>query len=111
MKRRDFCGAGLAALAGSALPYTRLFAATAGEVPATGLDGKQLLLKPGDVADLRRRLRGALLAAGSEGYDSARLIWNRAFDRKPALIARCEGAADVIEAVKFARAQGLLTAV
>jgi len=111
MKRRDFCGAGLAALAGSALPYTRVFAATAGDVPAIGLDGKQLLLRPGDVEDLRKRLRGALLAAGSDSYDSARLIWNRAFDRKPALIARCEGAADVIEAVRFARAQGLLTAV
>ena len=111
MKRRDFCGAGLAALAATSLPYTRLFAATASEVPAVGLDGKQLLLKPADIEDLRKRLRGSLLLAGAEGYDSARLVWNRAFDRKPALIARCDGAADVIEAVKFARAQGLLTAV
>ncbi len=111
MKRREFCGAGLAALAATSLPYTRLLAATAGEVPAMGLDGKQLLLKPADIEDFRRRLRGSLLLAGAEGYDGARLIWNRAFDRKPALIARCDGAADVIEAVKFARAQNLLTAV
>src|SRR5579859_1455570 len=111
MKRREFCGAGLAALAGTSLPYTRLLAATAGEVPAMGLDGKQLLLKPADIEDFRKRLRGALLLAGAEGYDSARLVWNRAFDRKPALIARCAAAADVTTAVGFARAQGLLTAV
>jgi FAD/FMN-containing dehydrogenase len=111
MKRREFCGAGLAALAATSLRYTRLLAATAGEVPAVGLDGKQLLLKAADIEDLRKRLRGALLLAGVEGYDSARLVWNRAFDRKPALIARCAGAADVTTAVGFARAQGLLTAV
>ena len=111
MKRRDFCGAGLAALAATSLPYTRLLAATTNEISALGLDGKQLLLKPTDLEDFRKRLRGTVLLAGAEGYDSARLVWNRAFDRKPALIARCDGAADVIEAVKFARGQGLLTAV
>jgi FAD/FMN-containing dehydrogenase len=76
-----------------------------------GLDGRQLLLKPKDVEELRKRLRGQLLLAGEPGYDGARLIWNRAFDRRPALIARCAGAADVTAAVEFARAQGLLTAV
>ena len=111
MKRREFCGVGIAALAATSLPYTRLLAATASEVQAMGLDGKQLLLKPADIEDFRKRLRGSLLLAGADGYDSARLVWNRAFDRKPALIARCDGAADVVEAVKFARAQNLLTAV
>jgi FAD/FMN-containing dehydrogenase len=42
---------------------------------------------------------------------TARTLWNRAFDRKPALIVRCAGAADVTAALGFARAQGLLTAV
>ena len=63
MKRREFCGTGLAALAATSLPYTRLLAATAGEVPAVGLDGKQLLLKAADIEDLRKRLRGSLPAA------------------------------------------------
>jgi FAD/FMN-containing dehydrogenase len=38
-------------------------------------------------------------------------VWNGAFDRKPALIARCAGAADVTQAVNFARAHELLVAV
>jgi FAD/FMN-containing dehydrogenase len=111
VKRRTFCGSGLIALTAASLPYHRLLAAAAMDVPAIGLDGKQLLLKPTDVEDLRRSLRGSLLLAGEQGYDSARTIWNRAFDRKPSLIARCAGAADVTAAVGFARAQGLLTAV
>jgi hypothetical protein len=44
------------------------------------------------VQDLAKRLRGRLLRSGDEGYDDARLIWNRAIDRRPALIARCAGA-------------------
>jgi len=111
MKRRTFCGSGLAALTAASLPYTRLLAAVASEVPAIGLDGQQLVLNPADIEDLRARLRGQLLLAGEEGYDRARIIWNRAFDRKPALIARCAGAADVTAAVNFARTHGLLTAV
>ncbi len=111
MKRRTFFGSGLAALTAASLPYTRLFAAAGTDVPAIGLDGRQLTLKANDIEDLRAHLRGPLLLAGTEGYDGARTIWNRAFDRKPALIARCAGAADVTAAVNFARAQGLLTAV
>jgi FAD/FMN-containing dehydrogenase len=110
MQRRAFCATGLAALTAASLPsYGAL--ATASDVLAIGLDGRQLVLKPKDVEDLRRSLRGQLLLAGEEGYDSARTIWNRAFDRKPALIARCAGAADVTAAVNFARSEGLLTAV
>ena len=33
------------------------------------------------------------------------------FDKKPAIIARCNGTADTIHAVNFARENGLLTAV
>jgi FAD/FMN-containing dehydrogenase len=111
MKRRAFCGSGLAALTVASLPYHRLLAAAATDVPAVGLDGRQLVLKPEEVEDLRRSLRGQLLLAGEPGYDGARTIWNRAFDRKPSLIARCAGAADVTAAVNFARTHGLLTAV
>jgi FAD/FMN-containing dehydrogenase len=110
MQRRAFCATGLAALTAASWPsYGALV--TASDVPAIGLDGRQLVLKTKDVEDLRRSLRGQLLLAGEEGYDSARTIWNRAFDRKPALIARCTGAADVTAAVNFARSEGLLTAV
>ncbi|HEY3190786.1 MAG TPA: FAD-binding oxidoreductase [Solirubrobacteraceae bacterium] len=55
--------------------------------------------------------RGQLLQAGDTGYDEARMVWNGMFDRRPALIARCTGAADVIAAVNFARDSGLTVAV
>jgi FAD/FMN-containing dehydrogenase len=60
---------------------------------------------------LQRRLHGQLLLADSEGYDETRLIWNGMFDKKPLIIVRCSGTADVIEAVNFAREHDLLTAV
>ena len=63
------------------------------------------------IAALRASLRGELLQPGDDGYDGARLIWNGMFDKKPALIARCSGTADVIDAVNFARENGMLTAV
>ena len=64
-----------------------------------------------DLQSLRAGLRGALLQPGDPGYDAARHVWNGSIDRKPALIARCTGAADVIAAVAFARANGLLVSV
>ena len=64
-----------------------------------------------DIDSLRRRFRGALLRPGEEGYDEARRIWNGAIDRHPALIARCAGADDVVEAVRFARERDLLISV
>jgi hypothetical protein len=60
---------------------------------------------------LRSRFRGALLRPGEEGYDEARKIWNGAIDRRPALIARCAGADDVVEAVRFARELDILISV
>ena len=64
-----------------------------------------------NVEEFKARLRGSLLHPGDDGYDQARKIWNGMFDRRPALIARCAGAADVISAVNFARDNGLQVAV
>ncbi|MFC4358946.1 FAD-binding oxidoreductase [Halobium salinum] len=55
--------------------------------------------------------RGALLRPGDDGYDEARSVWNAMVDRRPAIIARPTGAADVIAAVNFARDNGLDLAV
>jgi hypothetical protein len=63
------------------------------------------------IDELRTRFRGALLRPGEEGYDEARRIWNGAIDRRPALIARCAGADDVVEAVRFARERDLALSV
>ncbi len=54
------------------------------------------------VEKFRAVLRGRLLGADDDGYDEARKLWNGMFDRRPALIARCAGTADVISAVNFA---------
>ncbi len=62
------------------------------------------------VADLRANLRGTLLQPGDEAYDATRVIWNGMIDRRPDLIARCHGVADVIASVIFAREHGLLVA-
>jgi FAD/FMN-containing dehydrogenase len=56
-------------------------------------------------------LRGPALRPGDDGYDDARQIWNGLIDRRPALIVRCTGAADVVDAVNFAREQKLLLSV
>jgi hypothetical protein len=60
---------------------------------------------------LRARFRGALLQPGEEGYEEARRVWNGAVDRRPRLIARCAGADDVAEAVRFAREHDLVVSV
>jgi DNA-binding SARP family transcriptional activator len=46
-----------------------------------------------------------------ERDDRARAVWNAAHDRRPALVIRCAGAADVLRAVEFARSEGLEVAV
>lgn len=56
-------------------------------------------------------LRGPVLAPGDVGYDEARRIWNGLIDRRPALIVQCTGAADVVDAVNFAREHDLVLSV
>jgi FAD/FMN-containing dehydrogenase len=115
MKRRFFCGSALATVTTLSIPFSRLLAHAEGsvtsDVPAVTGDGKQVILPRGDVADLRASLRGQLLLTGDAGYEQARKAWNGSFSRKPALIARCVGASDVIKAVNFGRAHSLLVSV
>jgi FAD/FMN-containing dehydrogenase len=63
------------------------------------------------VEELRQTMRGDLLLQGDDGYEGARRIWNGMVNRRPALIARCAGAADVISSVAFARKHGLVLSV
>src|SRR5690242_7050818 len=63
------------------------------------------------VAELATSFLGSLLQPDDPGYDDARRVHNGLIDKRPALIARCQGTADVADAVKFARAQGLEIAV
>jgi FAD/FMN-containing dehydrogenase len=74
-------------------------------------DGTDAILEAAAVQDFAESLRGLLLRPGDDGYDAARRVWNGMIDRRPALIARCAGPADVIATVRFAREHGLLLAV
>jgi len=60
---------------------------------------------------LRESLRGQSFCPGEPGYDAARTIPNAMIDRRPAVIARCAGAADVIACVHFAREHDMLVSV
>ena len=63
------------------------------------------------VAGFTERVRGPVLAPGTSAYDEARSIWNALIDRRPALIVQCSGTADVVDAVNFAREQGLALSI
>ena len=56
-------------------------------------------------------VRGSTFSPGDDGYDEARSIWNAMIDKRPALIVRCSGTADVIAAVNFAREHAVLVSV
>jgi hypothetical protein len=96
------------------------FAAAAGCVrPIEGLartswDGRKPNPLPLDATALRRfasKIAGRLITPESPTYESARLVFNRAFDQRPALIVRCASVADIGRALEFAQSQGLAVAV
>lgn len=80
-------------------------------VAAETLDRDSTVLHSDDLEDLRQCLRGPLLTEGDDGYADSRRVWNAMIDRRPALIARCSGVADVRAAVDFAREHELLLSV
>jgi FAD/FMN-containing dehydrogenase len=70
-----------------------------------------MMLDQSAVQNFKANLRGTLLQPDDLDYDQARKVWNGMIDKRPALIARCAGAADVIQSVNFARGHNLLVAV
>jgi FAD binding domain len=62
-------------------------------------------------SDFTAVFSGQVLRPGDEGYEDARKVHNGLIDKRPALIARCRGTADVVDAVNFARMHGLEVAV
>jgi hypothetical protein len=73
--------------------------------------GRETGLTASAIEQLKGQLRGELLCPGDTHYDSTRAIHNGMIDRRPALIVRCAGVADVITAVNFARSNNLIVAV
>jgi FAD/FMN-containing dehydrogenase len=58
-----------------------------------------------------RDLGSGLLQPGEDGYEEARQVWNGMVDKRPALIARCADAGDVVAALGLARERDLEVAV
>ncbi|MDL5362061.1 FAD-binding oxidoreductase [Halalkalicoccus sp. NIPERK01] len=75
-----------------------------GEEAIAGLSSEAL-------ESLEAGFHGELLFPQDEGYEEARAVWNGMIDRHPAIVARCSGVADVVEAVGFGREHGLPVAV
>ncbi|HYZ75826.1 MAG TPA: FAD-binding oxidoreductase [Gaiellaceae bacterium] len=63
------------------------------------------------LAELQAGFRGEIVDRDDASYDEHRKVWNGSIDRRPALIARCAGVADVIASVKLGREHGLPVAV
>ena len=68
-------------------------------------------LTKGQFNELKGLLRGELLETNDAGYDDARSVWNAMIDRRPALIVRCAGTADVRASLAYARNHQLRLAV
>src|SRR5262245_16947842 len=73
----------------------------------TTADGASITLDDEKITEFRSTLRGDLIMNDHASYESARRVWNGNIDRRPALIARCAGVADVQRVVTFARAYSL----
>lgn len=69
------------------------------------------MLSPSAIEKFRESLRGSSFSPGDQGYDAARTIPNAMIDRRPSIIGRCAGAADVIACVRFAREHDVLVSV
>jgi FAD/FMN-containing dehydrogenase len=64
-----------------------------------------------DITSFRSAFSGQVFEPADAGYDEARQIWNASVSKRPGLIARCTGVADVVAAINFARANNLLTSI
>lgn len=75
------------------------------------IDNSTTTIADETLAAFRQSFAGPILFANDVSYDDVRAIWNKMYDRKPAMIARCTGVADVIDAINFARNNRLLFTV
>ena len=117
MDRRRFLQSSLAASMSAALPASQAFAAlqaltqVSGDVRAVTGDRTEISLEQAAVQELADSLHGNLLLPGNEGYDVARRVLNASIDKHPALIVQPSVAADIQNAVAFAKERDMLLAV
>jgi FAD/FMN-containing dehydrogenase len=81
------------------------------ELRVVTLAGADSALDEAVVEKFGSGLRGELLRPGDAEYEDASSLWNGVIEKRPALIVRCAGAEDAVEAINFARENDLLLAV
>lgn len=74
-------------------------------------DRKGLPIAKEALDSLASAIAGKAIRSGDSDYEQARRIWNANVQKYPGLIVRCAGTADVVQAVKFARASNVLVAI
>ena len=119
MDRRRFIRSSLAAAVAASVPGTYSLAqsllhtptSVPNDIDALTADGGEVTLAQAAVQELSDSLKGKLLLPGGEAYDQARWLLNPLYDKYPALVVQPTGAADVQNAVTFARENNLLLAV
>jgi FAD/FMN-containing dehydrogenase len=70
-----------------------------------------IMIPPDEFDKLKTAVSGSVCRPGDAGYDEARTVWNAMIDRRPGLVVRCDGPADVMLAVELARKHNLVVAV
>ena len=119
MDRRRFIRSSLSVAIAASLPGSHALAQSLVHTPTsvqsdidalTG-DGDEVTLAQAAVQELSDSLKGKLILPGGEAYDQARWILQPLYDKYPALVVQPTGAADVQNAVTFARENNLLLAV
>lgn len=77
----------------------------------TSTDGARAEISGDDLQAFKTAFKGAVITPEDPSYEEMRKIWNAMIDRRPGLIVRCTGTADVVQAVGFARKHRLLVSV
>ena len=75
------------------------------------LEGETIQLAPEALAAFKANFKGPVLTPDDPAYEETRKVWNAMIDRRPGLIARCTGTADVVQAVRWASQHRLLVSV
>src|SRR5688500_9866744 len=80
-------------------------------IRARTLSGDHVALESAVIDAFASRLAGRVLIESAAEYEQARRVWNGLIDKRPAVIVRCSGVADVVDSLRFARDRNLLVAV
>lgn len=80
-------------------------------IEMTGLDGEPVRVDAKDLETLSQRVRGTVLRPGDGGFEGAVRIWNGMISKVPACVVQPVSAADVGEAIAFARVNDVLLSI